>query len=323
MPAPIVSRTIHIGLLPLALILSLLMLLIGTGQVVAVQAALVADLTGEAEVDAEGNPDQGDLDGEGVAFVFVDSEAGELCYLIEVSGIAAATAAHIHEGAAGVVGDVVVPLAAPNAEGFVEDCITGLDAALLEAIAANPAGYYVNVHNAEFPDGALRGQLAVAEAECELFASTEDDEGGATLTATVGEEVLVEGFFVGGADVDFTLFLGEEEIDTLTVGAEADGYASFGVVFEAADIGTWTILGTVEGTECAASVEITVVAGAVAPTPVPPAPTATPAPAASLLPDTTMAIGSQMPASGVTSALFVLGAAAMLVAGAALVVRRR
>ncbi len=27
-------------------------------------------------------------------------------------------------------------------------------------ILANPSAYYVNVHNAEFPSGAIRGQLA-------------------------------------------------------------------------------------------------------------------------------------------------------------------
>jgi hypothetical protein len=32
----------------------------------------------------------------------------------------------------------------------------------LAAILANPNGFYVNVHNAEFPDGAIRGQLSEA-----------------------------------------------------------------------------------------------------------------------------------------------------------------
>jgi hypothetical protein len=32
-------------------------------------------------------------------------------------------------------------------------------AQLIGEIAANPSGYYVNLHNARFPGGAIRGQL--------------------------------------------------------------------------------------------------------------------------------------------------------------------
>jgi hypothetical protein len=34
------------------------------------------------------------------------------------------------------------------------------DAAAVKDIMANPANYYVNVHNAAHPKGAVRGQLA-------------------------------------------------------------------------------------------------------------------------------------------------------------------
>lgn len=39
-------------------------------------------------------------------------------------------------------------------------CLTGLDKNLLKDILRNPESYYVNVHNAAFPNGAVRGQLA-------------------------------------------------------------------------------------------------------------------------------------------------------------------
>ena len=42
--------------------------------------------------------------------------------------------------------------------GRLQGCVPG-DPAILAAILANPAGYYVNVHNSRFPGGALRPQL--------------------------------------------------------------------------------------------------------------------------------------------------------------------
>ncbi len=40
-----------------------------------------------------------------------------------------------------------------------EGCVK-VDRALALEILKRPADYYVNVHNAEFPGGAVRGQLA-------------------------------------------------------------------------------------------------------------------------------------------------------------------
>lgn len=118
----------------------------------AVETTYRADLRGGAEV-----PGPGDPDGSGTAEVTIVDGADRLCYDLRVSGIAPATAAHIHRGSVGEAGPPVIPLEAP-ADGSARGCIDASDA-LTDPIEANPSGFYVNVHNAEYPGGAVRGQL--------------------------------------------------------------------------------------------------------------------------------------------------------------------
>ena len=112
-----------------------------------------ANLTGTAEV-----PGPGDNNGSGTAQVTLNPDKNEVCYDVSVKDIQEATAAHIHEGAAGKDGPVKVPFDAPKT-GSAKGCKTA-DAALIKDIMQNPANYYVNVHNATFPKGAIRGQLS-------------------------------------------------------------------------------------------------------------------------------------------------------------------
>lgn len=113
---------------------------------------LTASLDGASEV-----PGPGDEDGVGTASVRINPGQRQLCYSITVSGIDPARAAHIHEAAAGSAGPVVVGLAAPTG-GTSQGCATITRELALEIIA-DPSDYYVNVHNARFPGGAVRGQL--------------------------------------------------------------------------------------------------------------------------------------------------------------------
>jgi hypothetical protein len=112
-----------------------------------------AKLTGDAQV-----PGPGDPKGSGTIQVTLDPEKGEVCYELNVANIQEATAAHIHEGATGKEGPVKVRLEAPKT-GSAKGC-TKADAVVIQALMKDPTGYYVNVHNAAFPKGAVRGQLS-------------------------------------------------------------------------------------------------------------------------------------------------------------------
>ena len=114
-------------------------------------------LTGAAEI-----PGPGDPDGSGTAMITLNPGTGEVCWEIQVSGIALpATGAHIHliNPATGF-GGVVVPLSpAPDETGQSSGCTTA-DRELIKDIMKNPEKYYVNVHSTEFPAGAVRGDLS-------------------------------------------------------------------------------------------------------------------------------------------------------------------
>lgn len=130
-------------------------------------AVLQTDLTGREEV-AETPGIAGDPRGRGEAYVFgIDNDAATLCYVLTISSLrGTATAAHIHEGAAGTNGPVVAALASP-ADGDAADCLTEGEKGkfptgeegIVQRILQNPADFYVNVHSEAFPGGAVRGQL--------------------------------------------------------------------------------------------------------------------------------------------------------------------
>lgn len=118
---------------------------------------LRVSMTGIQEV-----PGPGDPDGSGTAEVRVTARDGQVCWDVYARGIEPATAAHIHRGAAGVAGPPVVTLTAPDADGRSQGCTT-VDPMVARNIAMRGHEYYLNVHNAAHPTGAIRGQLRASE----------------------------------------------------------------------------------------------------------------------------------------------------------------
>jgi len=142
-----------------------------------VNVVLEAHLNGFEEVppDAANRAIVGDPNGRAKAYVFgIDDDPSTLCYaLVDVRKIAEldqapgnGRAAHIHEGERGTNGPIVANLAWPQ-NGQAADCLTEGEAGkfptgeqgIVQRILQNPTKFYVNVHNSEFPNGAIRGQL--------------------------------------------------------------------------------------------------------------------------------------------------------------------
>lgn len=96
---------------------------------------------------------------------FIDVAASEVCVDVTMTGLESdVTAAHIHEGDQASTGPVLVPFPAPTAgeaagEWILEACVE-IDDETRSTILDAPGALYLNVHTQNFPDGALRGQLA-------------------------------------------------------------------------------------------------------------------------------------------------------------------
>src|SRR5215204_552132 len=105
----------------------------------------------------------GDKNGSGTAHVALITSEDKLCYSLETSDIKPATKAHIHQGTASERGPIVVELDPPPEDRTSSGC-ADVSPALIRALLEKPQSYYVDVHNKEFPHGAIRGQLSLTEA---------------------------------------------------------------------------------------------------------------------------------------------------------------
>ncbi|WP_351232878.1 CHRD domain-containing protein [Streptomyces sp. NPDC002133] len=121
--------------------------------------AFAAELSGADEVPVQGGPAVNDPDGKAVALVKVEGD--RVTFALRWKGFVPSLG-HIHEGAAGKNGAVKVPLfgsAMPDTVHSAAGQVAITDAEFAKSIVANPSGFYVNLHSAEFPGGAVRGRL--------------------------------------------------------------------------------------------------------------------------------------------------------------------
>ncbi len=69
---------------------------------------------------------------------------------------------HIHTGATGVAGSPLIDLGNPEtlrSGSTLSGTVSGLSAANITTVQANPAGFYFNIHNGIFTGGAVRDQV--------------------------------------------------------------------------------------------------------------------------------------------------------------------
>lgn len=116
-------------------------------------ARLYVSLTGLQEI-----PGPGDPDGNGTVELRVSPGGGQVCWNLYARAIDPATAAHIHRGTAGAAGPPVVTFTTPDANGRSQGC-AAIDQQLARHMVYGAQDFYVNVHTAAFPQGAIRGQL--------------------------------------------------------------------------------------------------------------------------------------------------------------------
>ena len=174
------TKAVFVGAAALALVG------LGVAQAGHVNRVTEGELSGRQEVGTGDNKKiVGDPNGRGEVYVFgidndsfgttVTDNSATLCYVLLVSKVAElelapgnGRAAHIHRGAAGANGPVVANLAWPQ-DGQSADCLTetenGKFAApvspgIVKEILQYPENFYVNVHNTEYPSGAIRAQLS-------------------------------------------------------------------------------------------------------------------------------------------------------------------
>ena len=139
--------------------LALLVAALATGFVLTAGAGARGSATVELDAKLKGSSEKpaAPASNTGRVELKLNAATGRVCWEFRVTKIdGKPNAAHIHKGGKSVSGPVKVPLGT----NYKRQGCTKAAKALVRAILAKPGTYYVNIHNAKHPAGAMRGQLA-------------------------------------------------------------------------------------------------------------------------------------------------------------------
>ena len=110
---------------------------------------LGAKLSGKNEVP------KGSRSAHGIVNLTLSTKKRQVCWTFELAGVSKPQVAHIHKGRPGASGPVFIALG----RAYKTKGCTSASKSSIEAVESHPNAYYVNVHNAKFPNGVVRGQL--------------------------------------------------------------------------------------------------------------------------------------------------------------------
>jgi CHRD domain len=128
-----------------------------SAAVVAAALALPASAATSIPLNSGQEPAGGEAGGHGFFSYTIDGT--DFCWTLSWQGIVDPFAGHVHLAPRGVAGEIVIDLDTDGVPGPDATGCSEISAELAAAITSDPGAYYVNLHNAGFPAGAIRGQL--------------------------------------------------------------------------------------------------------------------------------------------------------------------
>ncbi len=138
--------------------LAMMIVALAHGPVLAESVTYLLNMSGAQEA-----PGPGDPDGLATGTLFLDAGTGEVAWDFTYSNIATPTAMHIHGpgGSAGNSAGVFIGLGVGTTgpAGTLNGNFIHTDLTQISTILGNPQDFYVNIHNPDYPPGAVRGQL--------------------------------------------------------------------------------------------------------------------------------------------------------------------